>query len=109
MTFKLRILPRAEHDIQCIFEYIAGRTPEGSQRWWKAFQEAALRAQSHPVQYPFAPENSLSPYELRQFPFKTHRGRSYRAVFTIVGDELRLLRVRGPGQAPLSPDELSAN
>ena len=29
MTLKLRIFPRAERDIQCIFDYIAGRTPEG--------------------------------------------------------------------------------
>jgi hypothetical protein len=28
-------------------------------------------------------------------------------VFTIVGDEVRLLRIHGPGQAPLTADELN--
>ena len=68
-----------------------------------------MRTSLHASQLPFAPENSLTADTLREFSFKTRRGRSYRAVFTVVGDELRLLRIRGPGQAPLSEDELIAD
>ncbi len=42
----------------------------------------------------------------RPFFFKTPHGRTYRGVFTIVDDEIRVLRVRGPGQPSLEPDEL---
>jgi len=34
----------------------------------------------------------------RQFFFKTPHGRTYRGVFTVVDDEIRVLRVRGPGR-----------
>ncbi len=47
---------------------------------------------------------------LKQAFFRTRRGRSYRAVFVIVGDivgdEVRILRVRGPGQELIEPDEI---
>jgi hypothetical protein len=43
---------------------------------------------------------------LRQATFRTRHGRTYRAVFTIVGDQVRILRVRGPGRPPLEADEL---
>jgi len=107
MTFKLRILPRAERDIQCIFDFIAEQSADGARHWWNAFHEAACRAGDYPGRFPFAPENALSACELRQFSFKTRRGRSYRAIFAVVNDEVRLLRVRGPGQAPLCEDELT--
>lgn len=108
MTFKLRALPWADRDLQSIFDFIAEQSPEGAERWWNAFLEAAARAASHPEQYPFAPESSLVHPELRQFLFKTRRGKKYRAIFTIAGDELLILRVRGPAQGPLADDELLA-
>lgn len=107
MNFTLRILPRAERDVQSIFEYIGQRSPQGAHRWWNAFQEAAVRTARHPRQYPSAPEDSTTDVELRQFLFKTRRGRTYRAVFAIVENEVRILRVRGPGQPPLTEDELT--
>lgn len=61
----------------------------------------------HPRQYPRAAEDSLTTHEVRQCLFKTRRGRTYRALYTIVEDEVRVLRVRGPGQAPLTDDELA--
>jgi plasmid stabilization system protein ParE len=106
MTFQLRILPRAEGDVQHIFDYIHKRSPDGAVRWWEAFQLSAQLAAMHPFRYALSSENVLSSMELRQFLFKTRRGRTYRAVFVVVGDEVRILRVRGPGQAPLTPEEL---
>jgi plasmid stabilization system protein ParE len=87
-------------------DFINERSPEGAQRWWDAFRAAATRAISHPEQCPFAPENSLVDQELRQFFFKTRRGKKYRAIFMIAGDELLILRVRAPAQGPLAGDEL---
>ena len=107
MNFKLRILPRAERDVQQIFDFISERSSTGAVRWWKAFHEAACRAASSPHAYPVAAEQLISSFELRQFLFKTRRGRAYRGVFALVDDEVRILRVRGPGQASLTDDELS--
>ena len=65
------------------------------------------RVVEHPRRFPLAPENSLATLgEVRQFLFKTRRGRTYRAVYVIMDDEVRILRVRGPGQPPLTDDEM---
>jgi hypothetical protein len=43
---------------------------------------------------------------IRQTLFKTPRGRTYRMVFTILGSDVRVLAIRGPGQAPLTRNDL---
>lgn len=80
MTFKLQILPRAERDVQQIFNFISERSSAGAHRWWAAFQDASHRVASNPHAYPVAPEQLISSFELRQFLFKTRRGRTYRGV-----------------------------
>lgn len=109
MSFKLRVLASADRDLQIIFDFISEQSLAGAERWWNAFLDAAARAASHPGQFPFAPENSLVHRDLRQFFFKTRHGKKYRAIFTIAGDELLILRVRGPAQGPLADDELFAD
>ena len=109
MTRRVTILPRAEGDAQSIFDWISARSPEGARRWWTALEEAACRVAANPQGYGLAPENDLVSCELRQFLFKTPRGRTYRGVFTVVGTEVRILRVRGPGQPPLERDEMETD
>jgi hypothetical protein len=50
-----------------------------------------------PLACSIAPENAEFDFELRQALFKTRHGVPYRCVFTVVDDEVRILRVRGPG------------
>lgn len=106
MTRTLRILPRAQEDVQHIFGYLSERSPQGARDWWAAFASAARGAAAGLVEYPLAPENNSTSFEIRQIVFKTRAGRRYRIVFTIVDEELRIVRVRGPGQPPLKPDEV---
>lgn len=106
MSFHVRIVRRAEQDAQQIFDWLAMRSAEGAIRWWDAFELAVAKLGENPLSYGLAPENELSDMELRQFLFKTRKGRIYRGVFTVSGDEVQILRVRGPGQPPLQADEL---
>ncbi len=107
MTLKVRILPRAEQDAHHIFAYIAERSRPGAIRWWNAFENAiGLLADGNPDAYSLAPEDDLYHQDLRQFLFKTRRGRIYRGVFVVVESEIRVLRIRGPGQAPADSNEL---
>ena len=107
MTFRVHILRRAERDAQQIFNWIAERSPDGAVRWWNAFESAVANLPENPTGHSFAPEDELTDYELRQFHFKTRAGRTYRGVFVVIGDEIKVLRVRGPGQPSLKPDELA--
>jgi hypothetical protein len=56
--------------------------------------------------FPAAVENSDCQIALKQALFSTRHGHIYRAVFAIVGHQVRILRVRGPGQPPLLDNEL---
>ena len=109
MRLKLKILRRARWDAQSIFDYILKRSPQGAANWWTAFEQAAYSTCDQLREFALAPENGIVDYELRQVVFKTARGRAYRIVFTIVANEVRILRVRGPGQPPLEADELPQN
>ena len=64
------------------------------------------RLQQHADSFGAAPEQH-SEFDVRQALFKTRRGRVYRALFLLEGSDVYLLRVRGPGQASLQPDELA--
>lgn len=106
MSFQLKILPRAAADIQEMFDWVAAHSPDGADRWYAAFQGAARKVLTNPHGPAKAREDAFVEHDLRNFLFKTRRGRTYRGVFTVVGDEVRVLRVRGPGQPDLTADEL---
>ncbi len=98
MTFKKRILKQAEAELREIFWWIESRSPEGAARWLVAFENATETTLRHPFSQPLAPEDALVDYEVRYFPFKTRWGRRYRAIYTVVEDEVRILHIRGSGQ-----------
>jgi hypothetical protein len=52
-----------------------------------------------------APESSEFDCPIHQLTFKTPRGRKYRILYAIVGDEVRILHVRGPGQDSITPQD----
>jgi hypothetical protein len=58
--------------------------------------------------YPAAHENPDLELEVKQVLFKTKRGRIYRAVFHVDGADAFILRVRGPGQAPITEHDLAS-
>lgn len=105
MSLSIRILPRAGADVRQIYSYIETRSPNGANRWEEAFKQAVQGAAAHPLQCGLAPEDQFARFELRQSLFKTRRGLTYRFVFTLLDEELVVLRVRGPGQSPLTSDE----
>lgn len=106
MSHHLNVLPAAESDVQKIYSYIYNRSPDGALAWLQAFEECTERIVQQPFACSFATENSRFDFDLRQALFKTRFGKRYRCVFTVVGDEVRVLRVRGPGQRLLRRSEM---
>ena len=100
------MLPRASADARCIARYIADRSLPGASAWLVALEQARDRLQLNPLGCALAEENEFFDIDVRQALFKTRRGRVYRLVFTVVENEVRVLRVRGPGQAPLEPGDV---
>lgn len=100
MNFRIKVLRPADRDVDEIVMWLC-RKRAGMPvvaRWVQAYEAALDRLKAFADQQPFAPEDELVDFDVRQVHFKTRRGRSYRILFTIVADEVRVMRVRGPGQ-----------
>ena len=106
MSFAVHIASRAWSDADAIFAWIAARSPAGASRWYAAFLSAARELASNPDRYGLAPESEVVGRPIRQQFFKTRRGRVYRLLFVVQHDEVTILRIRGPGQPPVSANEI---
>lgn len=106
MTYKVLALRRADADVRHIARWIAKRSLQGAHSWLDAYEEMLARLAVDAHVFPAALEDPDCDISLRQATFRTRHGRTYRAIFTIVGDQVRILRIRGPGQPPLQENEL---
>jgi len=108
MKFSVFELPRAIADKRHIFEWIYERSPSGAGAWLDAYDVMVARLKEHADGFSEALENADCRIDVKQAMFKTRYGRVYRALFTIEDGRVYILRVRGPGQAPVDPGEFSA-
>jgi plasmid stabilization system protein ParE len=107
MRFRVKELRRAQADVRQIVEWVAERSPRGARAWLDAYDSMIARLEENAGSFGPADENDDCEFDVRQALFKTPRGRVYRALFFIDRDEVFILRVRGPGQAPVDPKELA--
>lgn len=107
MSFAVYELPKALLDKRQIFTWLFERSPQGAAAWLNAYDEMVERLRMAAASLALAQENSELDLETREIMFKTKRGRVYRAVFHLDGENVFILRLRGPGQAPISDDQLT--
>lgn len=111
MTFQVRLLRRGQSDVDDIYLWLRKRSPAGAVAWYAAFLERLDDLSSNATACSIAPESQRLDFELRQAFFRTRRGRTYRLLFMLREEEVLVLRVRGPGQRPVTrrdfppPDE----
>ena len=108
MKLSVRTLPKAEADIRSITRYIYERSRRGAVAWVNALDQARLQLADNAMACGQCDENEHFDIDVRQMLFNTRRGRIYRILFTVVENEVRILRVRGSGQAPIQPDDLES-
>src|SRR5262245_22637998 len=101
MSREVRILERARADVDAIFNWLVRRSAKGAVSWYIAFRRALRNIAATPEAHSEAAESYRLGRLLRQALFKTPRGRVYRIIFAASDTEVIILRVRGPGQAPL--------
>lgn len=107
MRFVVSTLRRAEADINRTYAWIADQSQLGAARWYGVAREAINQLSRDADEHGLAPESAELGRDIRQKMFKTRRGRAYRLLYTIAGQEVRVLRVRGPGQAPVTAEDIS--
>lgn len=103
MNYRLIIQPPAIVDLDEAYDGIRQRAPEAAARWFNGFVDALETLRSFPERCALAPENEYFEQEIRQFLYG-RRGGVYRALFTIVGDEVHVLHVRHGARRPFKPE-----
>jgi plasmid stabilization system protein ParE len=106
MKLTVRISTRAWRDADNIFRWLDARSHAGASAWFEAFLSASQSLANQFEAFGFAPEGEPIERSIRHRFFKTRRGRIYRILYLVEHDEVIVLRIRGPGQPPLTPDEL---
>jgi len=106
MKFKVHELPKARADKRQIFEWLFERSQRGAGAWLEAYDDILGKLETHATSFGEAHENADCQLEVKQAFFKTRRGRVYRILFFIDHDDVYVLRIRGPGQAPVNPSGL---
>jgi plasmid stabilization system protein ParE len=105
MTYRVAIVRQAETDAQSIHDWLARRSSEGAARWFSAFMQAVDSLAQHPERCGEAAESPFRGKMLRQLVFHTPSGHPNRLLFTVLGDEVLVLHVRGPGQKLLGVEK----
>ena len=106
MTFQVYELGQAQADVAHIVAWLHERSPRGAASWLDAYDEMVARLEQRADTCGEADENAAFDLDVRQALFQTSRGRRYRALFIIEDRDVYLLRIRGAGQAPVTPNEL---
>jgi len=106
MKFVVRELSKAKSDKFEIFRWLHDRSPAGAARWLRSYDLLTARLQANPHSFSEALEAKDCEFAVKQALFKTPKGRVYRVIFFIEGNNVFILRVRGPGQAPIKPVDL---
>ena len=106
MNYRLRILRLARRDADSQFQWISRRSPSGAERWVQAMERVLAQIARNPQGFGLVRGRSLRRHDVREAPFKTRKGDVYRLLFICIANEVRILRVRSPGQRPVRLSEI---
>ena len=98
MKYQVGLQVRAESDSNRIYLWLRSRSETGAGSWFSALLRRLKKLESDAPNCPRAKEADRFADDLRETYFKTRYGKRYRLVFTINGIEVRVLRIRAPGQ-----------
>ena len=104
--YRVAISSRAERDADDIYAWIASRSPDGASKWYSAFRNILRSLEEDPVRHARAPEASNLGVHIQQALFKTRYGHTYRALYTLVGNTVHVVAVRGAGEELVTLDDV---
>jgi plasmid stabilization system protein ParE len=101
--FRVIVQPEAERNVSSVFDWLAERSPQVADSWYRAFEQAIDRLRESADHFPLAPESRHFSVKISEILFKTRRGQPYRLLFTLQSGDVNVLYVRGPGQDLVTP------
>lgn len=104
--YRVAVSSRAERDADKIYAWIASRSPDGASKWYSALRKMLHSLEQDPVRHARAPEAAALGLDIQQALFKTRYGHTYRALYTLFGDTVHVIAVRGAGEELATLDDV---
>lgn len=102
MAFRVEITSQAERDAEGILEWLLSEgAGQAGISWFLNLDEAFRSLTAFPERCAIAPENTRFRFEVRQLFFGRHP-HTYRILFTIDADRVRILHIRHGRRRPAS-------
>jgi plasmid stabilization system protein ParE len=105
MMYRVIITASAKQNLRDAYLWAAERAPHTGALWLQRFEAELQTVANFPERFQVAPENAFVESEIRQLVFG-RRLSAYRALFTIVGDEVQVLHIRRATRDWANPDDL---
>ena len=105
MKYQVIVTAAAKQDLRNAYLWAAERAPLTAARWLHRLEAELQTLADYPERFQLAPENGLVESEIRQLIFGRRRS-AYRALFTIVGDQVQVLHIRRAARDWATPDDL---
>jgi len=106
MSFRVILTENAKDNLRHYYEWSAQHAPGAAGRWLNRFHEALQTLSERPERCSLAPENDAEEKEIRQFVFGKRVG-TFRVLFRIADEEVRVLHIRRAAMREADPEELA--
>ena len=95
MAFRVELSREALENAERLYEWVTEAAPLHGPLWFNRLLAAIQSLQTFPRRCAYATENERFPFETRHLLFG-RKPNVHRVVFTIEGDVVYVLRIRGP-------------
>lgn len=105
MRYQVELTPQARIELyNSALWWAEHRSRDQAARWLVKFETALRQLKQRPERWPFAQENGIIPFEIREMHFGIGRRKTHRAVFRIRDDRVVVYAVRHFAQDSLTAD-----
>jgi plasmid stabilization system protein ParE len=108
MRYRVVITDPADRNFREHFQWIMERSPQGAATWRARIIEAVKSLETSPERHPLARESAAFPVEIRCLLSGKNRS-TFRILYQIKGEEVRILAIRRPAQDFMKPEDSSGS
>ena len=106
MSFTVRYTEQAEADLYRNADWWAlNHSLEQALEWESTIRRQIQSLTDMPERHALAPENENFTFDIREKPIGLGGRSSYRAIYTIVASDVRVLAIRRASQGAFTPNE----
>ena len=93
MAFRVELTPRAQQDLDRIYDWVIREAPIAGGPWFGRFEKSILALSNFPERCAVEPALSSQNRTVRKLVFGTTRYK-YRVYFAVIGDVVRVVHIR---------------